>query len=286
MGVVSSSGTSTPWVGAPSSSPTTAGAGLGSRPWAARTMPVPLATELDRTSSMPSTSRAAAVPTTSTMASRPPTSWKWTCSGGRRWSRPSTSARARNVASARRVTRSGRRASSTRPAMCPAVRTTRRLGGADDGVGGGDAAPEHGLEPQVPAAHRQAVEQRAHLVGVGARVDQRRRAPCRRRCPRSSGTRRPCARRPRPAVACSAGAGDRSCDGSGGRSCDGSCDGSGGDTSAGVAGSVARTVARSVAGSVAGSPCGPSSWGWSSSLTAGSAAPRRRRRSRCRCRPR
>ena len=40
------------------------------------TMPVPLATELERTSSMPSTSRAATVPTTSTMASRPPTSWK------------------------------------------------------------------------------------------------------------------------------------------------------------------------------------------------------------------
>ena len=72
----------------------------------------------------PSTSRAAAVPTTSTMASSPPTSWKWTCSGGRRWSRPSTSASARNVASARRATRSGRRASSTRPVMCDAVRTT------------------------------------------------------------------------------------------------------------------------------------------------------------------
>ena len=62
----------------------TAGAGTGSIPWAERTMPVPLATGLDRTSSTPSTSSAAQVPTTSITASTPPTSWKWTWAGGRR----------------------------------------------------------------------------------------------------------------------------------------------------------------------------------------------------------
>ena len=69
VGVVSSTGRSRPQVGTPSSRPTTAGAGLGSMPWAARTMPVPVATALARTSSTPSTSRAAAVPTTSMMVS-------------------------------------------------------------------------------------------------------------------------------------------------------------------------------------------------------------------------
>ena len=94
-------GTSTPWVGAPRAArrPPAPGwaAGRG-RPAPCRCRWRPGST---RTSSTPSTSRAAHVPTTSTMASRPPTSWKWTCSGGRRWSRPSTSARARKVARAR-----------------------------------------------------------------------------------------------------------------------------------------------------------------------------------------
>ena len=40
-------GRSRPQVGTPASRPTTAGAGLGSMPWAARTMPVPVATALD-----------------------------------------------------------------------------------------------------------------------------------------------------------------------------------------------------------------------------------------------
>ena len=44
VGVVSSWGTSTPYVGAPRSSSTTAGAGIGSTPWAARVIPMPLAT--------------------------------------------------------------------------------------------------------------------------------------------------------------------------------------------------------------------------------------------------
>ena len=124
MGVVSSKGTSVPCVGAPASSPTVAGAGTGMRPWAERTMPVPVATLLACTSSMPSTPSAAQVPTTSMMLSMAPTSWKCTCDGGRLWSRPSTSARALNVASARRVTRSGRSASSIMAVMFPAVRWT------------------------------------------------------------------------------------------------------------------------------------------------------------------
>ena len=46
VGVVSSTPRSIPRVGAPTpaSSSTTAGAGFGSRPWAARTMPVPVTT--------------------------------------------------------------------------------------------------------------------------------------------------------------------------------------------------------------------------------------------------
>ena len=68
--------------GTPASRRTTAGEGLGSRPWAVRTMPVPVATAEATTASTPRTSRAAAVPTTSTIASCPPTSWKCTCSGG------------------------------------------------------------------------------------------------------------------------------------------------------------------------------------------------------------
>ena len=111
-------------MGAPRSSSTTAGAGTGMSPWALRTMPTPLATGLASTSSTPSTSSAAQVPTTSMMASMPPTSWKWTLSGGRRCRWPSATASASNVARARRRTRSGRRASVTRPLMWAAVRTT------------------------------------------------------------------------------------------------------------------------------------------------------------------
>ena len=97
---------------------------MGRAPWALRIMPIPVATGLAQTWSMPRISRAAQVPTTSTMASTPPTSWKWTCSGGRRWSRPSTSASAAKVACTRSLTRGGRRASSTTPMMWPYVRTT------------------------------------------------------------------------------------------------------------------------------------------------------------------
>ena len=78
VGVVSSTETLRPQVGTPSRRATTAGAGLGNMPCTARTMPRPVATGLARTSSIPSTSRAAAVPTMSTMVSWPPTSWKWT----------------------------------------------------------------------------------------------------------------------------------------------------------------------------------------------------------------
>ena len=87
-------------------------------------MPVPVATELAWTCSTPSTYKAAQVPTMSMMASRLPTSWKWTWLGGRRWSLPSASARPSKVASARSRTRSGKRASTIRPVMWAAVRTT------------------------------------------------------------------------------------------------------------------------------------------------------------------
>ncbi len=124
VGVVSSTPTSRPHVGIPCSNRTTAGEGLGRNPCADRMVPMPVATGEALTSSTPRISRAAAVPTTSITVSWDPTSWKCTWSGGRRWSFPSTSARAANVSRARRVTRAGRRASSTRPTMWAWVRTT------------------------------------------------------------------------------------------------------------------------------------------------------------------
>ena len=101
-----------------------AGAGLGSRPCALRTMPIPVATGEAHTSSTPSTSSAAAVPTTSMMASCPPTSWKCTWSIGRRCRADSTAASLWKTAWARSVTRAGSAASSMRAAITPWVRTT------------------------------------------------------------------------------------------------------------------------------------------------------------------
>ena len=67
-----------------------------------------------------------------------PTSWKWTWSTGRRWNPVSTSASTEKVDSARRATRSGRRASSTRPTMWAWVRTTTWSWTRHDGPAGGD----------------------------------------------------------------------------------------------------------------------------------------------------
>ena len=136
--------------------------------------PMPLATGLECTSSTPSTSSAAHVPTTSTMASRPPTSWKWTCSGGRRWRRPSASASASKVASARRRTRSGSRASSTSAAMCAGGAHDRRLLGVHDGPWSPPMPPRStgsASSAQPPTGRRS--QQLAHLVEVGAGVDER-----------------------------------------------------------------------------------------------------------------
>ena len=88
-------------------------------PCAVWTIPVPCATGLARISSTPSSSRATHVPTMSMMASVPPTSWKWTWAVGRRWRRPSTSAKRAKVARARSRARSGRRASVMSPAIWP-----------------------------------------------------------------------------------------------------------------------------------------------------------------------
>ena len=108
----------------PSSRRMVAGAGLGSHPWALRTVPLPVATAEALTSSTPSTSSAAAVPTTSMIASCPPTSWKWTCSTGRRCSTDSTEASKPNTASARCATLAGSAASSISAVIAPWVRTT------------------------------------------------------------------------------------------------------------------------------------------------------------------
>jgi hypothetical protein len=45
--------------------------------------------------------------------------------------------------------------------------------GPDVGLGGGDAAPEHRLDLQLPALDRELAEQAADLVRVGAGVDER-----------------------------------------------------------------------------------------------------------------
>ena len=99
-------------------------------------------------------------------------------------------ARRRWRARARR-TRSGSRASSIKPAMCAAVRTTAALLGVHDGLCvAADAAAQDRLGLERPAADGERLAELAHLVEIGARVDERCRAPCRRRCRRSSGTRR------------------------------------------------------------------------------------------------
>ena len=134
---------------------------------------MPLATGLDATSSMPSTSRAAQVPTTSMMASMPPTSWKWTCSGGRRCRWPSARAKAWNVARARRRTRSGRRASSTSAVDVGRGAHDGRLLGVHVDLGAADAGAHDRLGLELPPADRQALAQLAHLVEVGAGVDER-----------------------------------------------------------------------------------------------------------------
>ena len=142
------------------------------------------------TSSTPSTSRAAQVPTTSTMASSPPTSWKWTCSGGRRWSRPSASASAREhgqgpaadpvgqpgLLDQRR--RCGRRCA--RPTVSSA-RTWTLVAAIPR------AAPARPRAPSPPPAAA-----RAGPAPRRGRPRRRpgRRGPCPRRSRRSSGTRR------------------------------------------------------------------------------------------------
>ena len=172
-GVVSSVRSSMPYGSArrASEQPTTAGAGLGSSPWAARTVPWPTVIGLQTMRSMPSTSSAAHVPTMSTMASTEPTSWNSTSSAAIRCIAPSTSASAGTCASARSRTRVGQVGRveqladhAVRPVpvlrswscvvvvvrmSCVAVR--RRSRGSwcvdhDDGVGGGDAAAQHRLE--------------------------------------------------------------------------------------------------------------------------------------------
>ena len=49
----------------------------------------------------------------------------------------------------------------------------RGLVGVDVRLGGGDAAAEHRLGLEPPAVHGQPLDHRAHLVDVGAGVDQR-----------------------------------------------------------------------------------------------------------------
>lgn len=163
VGVVSSSVRSRPTTGIPPSSSQTAGDGFGSSPWALRMTPLPVATALEATTSMPSSSSAEAEPTMSTIESWPPTSWKWTCPGALRWRRPSAVARAEKAPSARSRTRSGSRASSITAVTCVNVRMTPSPR-AHDGAGGGEPVAHARFEVEAPTADRETLEQ-AHEPG-------------------------------------------------------------------------------------------------------------------------
>ena len=173
VGVVSSTGTSTPWVGAPRNRATTAGAGLGSSPWAERIIPVPVATGLAWTASTPRTSSAAAVPTTSTMASSPPTSWKWTCSGGPPVQLPLDVGQRPERAQRPPGDPLGQPGLLDHPGDVRRGAHDRRLDDVHVRLGGGDAAAEHGLGLEPPAVDRQTPQQVPHLVEVGPGVEQR-----------------------------------------------------------------------------------------------------------------
>ena len=123
--------------------------------------------------STPRTSSAAAVPTTSMIVSCEPTSWKCTCAGGRRWRRPSTSARAANVASARPATRSGRRASSSRPTMWACGTHDDVVVGIDHGPSRGHPGPEHRFGRRAPAAERAACSMSARTSSRSAPASRR-----------------------------------------------------------------------------------------------------------------
>ena len=149
-----------------------AGAGFGSRPCAARTVPVPMATADTVTSSMPRTSRAATVPTTSISASCPPTSWKWT-------SAPDAVEGRLDLGQAFE--------DGERPSGDPTGQRGRleqghdvAVGAAgtvvavplDDGPGGRHAAPQHRLDGQAPSVHGSRRRSGQDLAEVGAGVEQ------------------------------------------------------------------------------------------------------------------
>ena len=172
VGVVSSTAMLRPQVGTPSSRATTAGAGLGSMPWAVLTMPSPVATGLARTSSIPSTSRAAAVPTTSTMVSWPPTSWKWTWSTGRRWSRGLDVGQRREGGQGPTGHPVGKAGLFDQPDDVGVGADHHVVVDADHGLRRGDAPPQDRLHLERPAAEWEALQQGQDLAEVGARIQQ------------------------------------------------------------------------------------------------------------------
>src|SRR5438270_812433 len=97
------------------SSSSVAGAGIGSRPWAALTQPEPIGRPEHWicSQSAPSRCKPSTTPTTSTMASIAPTSWNSTCSTEVPWILASTSASASNTLDARSTTPPGSAPSRT-----------------------------------------------------------------------------------------------------------------------------------------------------------------------------
>ena len=157
----------------PSSRRTVAGAGLGSRPWALRTVPVPVATADARDARRlraPRARRPSRRCRRWRRARRPRGSAPGRADGGA--ARTRRAASARKTASARAVTRAGRAASSMSDAIAPWVRTTTSSP-LTMAPGAGDAAAEAVLEPRSQPGRARRSSRRAHLLGVGARVDER-----------------------------------------------------------------------------------------------------------------
>ena len=100
VGVTSSTSSSLPTTGTPSSRARVAGAGSGMRPWAPRTNPRPSGRGDAYTRSIPNSANPARVPMTSTIVSAPPSSCRWTSSSVVPWMPASTSPSLRKTAMA------------------------------------------------------------------------------------------------------------------------------------------------------------------------------------------
>ena len=150
----------------------TAGAGTGRRPCAARAVPPPAGSPLAQMRSTPSVSRAANVPTTSTIASTPPTSWRCASSpSGTPCTARSASPSSSKVATARSRNAFGqRRRLDHRDDSARRPRRLRRLD-AHVRLRRREARAAHGRGVERPALDRQGAQRLAHGLEVRAGVE-------------------------------------------------------------------------------------------------------------------